>query len=246
MNAPSSRIDDPVSLRQVVEFRFTPHPGLLSHGGDVAAEFRRPPFVHWTIGTTPFRVEMRDEDRTKIAVLSVQNAILEMEVPDTFTVFRDSARRWIRTVCEVPLKDGLQFSRIGFRSWCNSPVIGMSYEGLVRMISDRFLKTDDLLGKIDGYHMTDNMVVVHFASADRKINLSLGPLSSEESREKNWVSTAIGQEKVPDLSLGIDVDVFEEIATPTNRSHQQLTVSMDSSKQLADKVSEAVTSILRG
>ena len=82
-------MDPPTGVRYATEFRFKPQPRILNQGGDIAAAFWGEPFIHWRVQSTPFRVELHNEPRSMVAALTHRNIQLEMESPDTFTVFRE-------------------------------------------------------------------------------------------------------------------------------------------------------------
>lgn len=213
-------LGEAIVARYLVEFRFTPFPRILNRSGDLAAEFHGDPFIQWRITSTPFRVELHDQSRTKVAFATHRAIGMEMEAPDTFSMFSDQVQRWLRTATVEKLFGDLQVLRSGFRAWYFTPVSETAYEGLVNRISKRFLIIDPLLDAFSSHKVVDNAVVLNLASPESKIDITLGPITKDEARRKEWVNTDEGQGILPELALAIDIDLFQERdvaeATPVN------------------------------
>ena len=241
----SPRIQDPVGIRHLVEVRFKAQPGIIDHAGALAAAFEGDPFTLWRISNSPFRVELHNRDRSKVAVASVGSVQLEMEAPETYSVFRDHLSRWLRLVTEDRFFGDLEVRRMGFRTWYFAPANGFEFAELAGRVAERLLRVDVLQQSLSSWNISDNSLVLHLADEDRSLHIRAGPIGGDEAKEKRWIMSDSGREALTDLSFAIELDIFdlfEESQAPTRRSLIQF---VEEARALAQDVSSALTVLVR-
>ena len=166
-------IGTPLGVRYATEFRFRALPRIVDHGGALAAEFSDDTFDIWEINDSPFRVGLRNKSRSKVAAATIRNLQMEMEAPDTFSVFRDHFARWTRlVVTDTYLADQLEVTRFGFRTWFFAPV-RISYQDLKRLIYDRFVGASGILDAMEGWRVHEEALVLDLTNEDQNIRMTL-------------------------------------------------------------------------
>lgn len=233
------------AVRYATEIRFRPSPLFLDRRGAIAEGFHGDPFIHWRVEAT--QVLLFDEARTRLVGVTHRNLVVEMEAPDTYQVFEDQTRRWIRHVTQSQFLGQLHVGRIGFREWYFVPVADMSLVQLAQLISDRFMRTDSLTKNLENCRMIDNALVFVLETPNFKSEVTLGPMDRDEARQKEWVRTDQGAASIPgDLSFAMDVDVYSDMGGSEPRSHQELLRWVRQAHDMAEQIGTIFANDLGG
>lgn len=188
--------------RSVCEIRYPARPRLFDLRGRIIEQTVTNTLTEWRMARN--RVDIHNKDETIRYFAAFKNAGSVMEQPASVTPFRDGTVKFLRPVIEdLEITD---LSRIGVRFYYVAPV--SDFEGLVRAMTHGLyrLSRDDWeqIGGIPidvGFPLT-------LKFGRHKANFMMGPM--EKSQLEGLFETKTAKEKLPDSSLFIDFDYYEE------------------------------------
>ncbi len=246
MTSDDLTIGESVGVRYAVEFRFKPKPLILDRGGALASEYWREPFVHWRVGYTPFRVELFNESRSKVVAATIRSLQVEMEAPETYTMFHDHLSNWLRLAMSAQFFGELDITRMGYRTWLFAPVADGTLDALSSRMSEQFSPGLEPLSQMDGWSVADQAHILDMSNDQKKIHMQIGPMGRDQAKEMQWVQTDDGEAELSDLSFAMDIDVSASWEQPAPHRVRDIMRFVDEAHELVDRVSLVLTCTLRG
>lgn len=243
MASVSVEIESPIGIRYVTEVRFRPFPQFLDRRGALVSAFWRSPFTQYSI--QPPRVELTDDERTKIAFAAHSRLGMDMENVEDYQEFERYLRTWIGEVTNNRVFGRLHTQRLGLRSFYFSAVLGMEYEGLTELIGQTFLQVHEFLSALDEVTMVDNSATLILKTSAYQAKITFGPISRQESKDKGWIRTEQALQKVPELAFAMDVDVYLQHEPQVNQRGEDIMDFIRTAHTAADEIATSLTSKLR-
>ncbi|MCH8061358.1 MAG: hypothetical protein IH861_02530 [Chloroflexi bacterium] len=169
-----------------------------------------------------------------------------MEAPDTYNIYQDHLRRWLNITTDNRFLGDLTVTREGFRTYYFAAVEGLDFDELTDLISERFFHSSRILGAFPDFRIRDNAAVFELAHSNMRVHITFGPISREETKDKQWVKTDIGRDAIPELSFAMDIDVSRSSDPAMETNRRNLFSFIQTAHTLADQASISLVEALRG
>lgn len=195
---------NPKAWKHIFEIRYPASARLFDRRGRLMEEFQSNPFTEWRVQQN--RVDLHDKERSISVFASFRNAGAVVEDPPTFTYFRDHIQRWLRLfISEINIT---RIDRIGFRTFYLTQIDGLSFDQLFRSFAKSYLRTDNSIWGLTKAQPVDVGIVLDSTIDGCKLHVITGPMKQVQAQ--TYFECASVKDKIPSLSIFVDVDYFSE------------------------------------
>lgn len=226
--------------KYIFEIRYPASARLFDKRGYLMEQFQSEPFTEWRVQRN--RVDLYNKENSISVFASFKNAGAVAEDAPTFTYFRDHLQRWLRLI--IPeLKVG-RIERIGFRTIYLAPFENLSFEQLFKSFTNSYLKVYNKSRGLTITKPTDVGIVVDFSVDGCKLHMVAGPMEQKQAR--NYFDCDIVKDKIPSLSIFVDLDYFiENPSFEENRTLQMIIKFVNDAQQRLQSHLEEFLQIFR-
>lgn len=193
--------------KYIFEIRYPASARLFDKRGYLMEQFQSEPFTEWRVQRN--RVDLYNKENSISVFASFKNAGAVAEDAPTFTYFRDHLQRWLRLI--VPELKIDRIERIGCRTIYLAPFENLSFEQLFRSFTNSYLKVYNQSSELTITKPTDVGIVVDFGVDGRKLHMVAGPMEQRQARD--YFDCDAVKDKIPSLSIFVDLDYFIENPT---------------------------------